>query len=626
MASVDEAVDIIRETPISSIINFYHPIRKKGSNYEGVCPFHGDKHPSMKVNDQKKIYKCFACGAGGDAIKFSMDFQNLSFIDAVKDIASKLGIHIDEMVKKNKNPKFEMGLRVLTAANKLYKKYAIETNPELYKNFIKQRNLNEQSIKDFEIGFAPGNNVLLNYLSSINNEEEKNFALQTAMSIGLIRESNNSSGHYDFYRERVIFPIWDHSGNVRGFSSRAVKENQKPKYLNSGESFIFDKGNTLYGFKLAKKNIRESDVVLIAEGNMDVVVLHQYGFSYSVGTMGVSLSENSVKLLSNMTKNIVLGMDSDNAGIKAMERISESFFKAGIIPKFLDYSPAKDPDDFLQEFGRLELIKRIDEAPSCLDFRINQIINEKNPNTLHQKLDTLNSIFAIVAPLKENLFATEKIIETAKKLQLNSSSEDIINNYKEFLSNINNIEKRQNSFKAKNTPEEAPPQKFRKEVEQQVPSLEENLLPISITEAQTLEKILIHPQLVLSDKISEILDFIGNNEVKRIITWLKKIYLEIDESDYEYLLKKQLELGFDSKINDVITSALFKFEKLQLEQKIEEKLIKDLSLKLHSDQLVAKRQSLKQSLKSASNESASLEILREIQAVETQLRKIKFNS
>ena len=390
MASIEEAKDIIKSTDISTVINYYHPISKRGGNYEGICPFHGDTQPSLKINDSKGIYKCFACGAAGDAIKFVQDKLNVDFIESVKDIAANLGINIDE--QKKKNPKYEMALRVLQVSAKLYKKIATDKSPSLFTDFKKNRNLNEESISNFQIGYAPGNNGLISYLNSIPGKD-KDFALQVAKDLGLIRDNRHGKGQYDFYRDRVMFPIWDHSGKVRGFSSRAVKPEQKPKYLNSGESFIFDKGNILYGFNLAKKHIRESDSVVIVEGNMDVITLHQYGFKNSVATMGVALSQSSVRLLSNMTKNIFLAMDSDPAGLKAMNKINENFLELGIMPKYIDFSPEKDPDEFLNKFGRLDLTKRIDSAPTFVDFMIDSIIPTPIPENTDKKLEVLNKIF-----------------------------------------------------------------------------------------------------------------------------------------------------------------------------------------------------------------------------------------
>lgn len=628
MASIDETIEIIRETPISSIISSYHSIRKKGANYEGLCPFHGDTKPSLVVSDQKRIYKCFACGAGGDAIKFVMEHNGLQFIDAVKEIADKIGIQVEENKKKATDPKYDMAIRVLRAANKLYRKVATERNPQNFQDFLKNRKLNEESVNDFEIGYATKNNMLVSYFDSIPNQKDREFAIKVALDIGIIRPSKHGDGYYDFYRDRVMFPIADQQGNVRGFSSRAVLPDQKPKYLNSGESYIFDKANTLYGFHLAKRHIRKQEQVLIAEGNMDVVALHQYGFNYSVGTMGTALSENMAKMLTNMTKTIYLGMDSDPAGIKAMTRINEMFMSMGVLPKFLDYSPTKDPDDFLKEFGRIELLNRMENASPFLDYLIEKTIPVPIPETVDRKLEVLNEIFEFIAPLKEGLLAKEKAVEASKALGLKSSNEDIIEAYKSFL------EGKKQKFAPKKfdkRPKPEPEQQFSRQLPEEKVFSEPDIqkdAPQELTKAEKvfLERILTHPECVQNEQILEILDLIDHFEVKGLIQWLKKIYLEIDENDYEILLQKKLEENFSRPVSDVIASAIFNHNKLKLETKIVEKLLKDFKTRAQVEKLRKKKRELTNKQRQCSTEEESFELLNKILEVEKQLRDIKYKS
>lgn len=658
MASLEEVKEIIKSSPISQIVGYYHPISKKGANYEGICPFHGDSHPSLKINDDKGIYKCFACGAAGDAIGFVQDKLNVDFVSALKDIAQRMGITIEDNSQKNKNPKYDMALRVLKAANRLYKKIANEKKPALYSQFLSNRNLNDQSVTDFEIGYAQNGNVLLNYLNSIPEQKEKEFALNVAQQIGLIRPSKNGKGHYDFYRDRVVFPIWDHTGKVRGFSSRAVKEDQKPKYLNSGESFIFDKGNTLYGFNIAKNNIRSDDSVIICEGNMDVIVLHQYGFRNSVGTMGVALSQNSVKLLSSMTKKIYLAMDSDNAGIKAMERINSDFLDQDILPLFVDFSPAKDPDEFLNQFGRLELLKRLEEAPSFVDYMIQKTLPENLPERTDKKLEILQEVFKIVQPIKSSLMANEKVVYCAKSLGLRSTDEDIINEFKVFKEknpkkqfqvkkkpvqkNLQN--QAQNAplqQRAQNTEHEPPPN-FQEEIDySQLESLQysnseenfnfhdisdsivENKITASKEEKILLENLLTHPQCVMNNQITEILDLIEHFEVKRIVQWLKTIYLEIDETEYTLFIKQKMNEDFSDDIKKVMASSIFNYKNMKLESKVVDKMMLDLKKKIKISNLKKQRDLLKIEQKNSITDEESLILLGKIQDLERELLELR---
>lgn len=625
MATLEEAKNIIKETPISSIVSFYHAVSKKGANFEGLCPFHPDSHPSLKVNDSKGIYKCFVCGAAGDSIKFVQDIQNISFIDSIKDIASKLGISVEEQKKFKPNPKLEMGLRVINSAQKLYRKVATELKPKAFDDFIKSRNLNEESIINFGISYAPANNALTSYLNTIG-EKDRSQAINIALEVGIIKEGK--WGHYDFYRDRVMFPIWDHSGNIRGFSSRSIREDQMPKYLNSGESFLFDKASILYGLNLARNEVRNKDAVIVVEGNMDVVSLHQFGFKNSVGTMGVALSTNSVKLLTNLTKNIFLGMDSDNAGIAASEKINELFMEHGVIPKYIDYSPEKDPDDFLNKFGRLELQKRIDNAPTFLDFLIQREIPTPIPSATDAKLVILEKIFNHVSTLKTELIATEKIIQAAKALGLQSTNEDIIEAYKKFLEKK---QSKENRFKITSNPV-TKEQETIIELKELTQNTEEDAVqhsPVELAskiEKMLLEKIVTHPECLDAPKFSELLDLMGNNEVKLFIQWLRKIYLEIDDNEYENIIKTKLSSDeFSKEIKDIIASALFHFSHTKLNIKVVNKLMEDFKFKLQEQKLKSLRSQLRVKQKQSLNQDESFAIINEIQNVEQKLFELKAN-
>lgn len=631
MASIEEVKNQIKETPISSVINFYYPITKRGANFEGVCPFHSDTKPSLKINDSKGVYKCFACGAAGDSIKFVQDYKGLDFIEAIKDIAGNLGYQVDELQKKQANPKYDMGLRVLSSAYKLYKKVANEMGPVHFQNFLKKRNLNQESVDNFGLGYAPAKNAFTSYLSSIKDEKDKNYAIKIAKEIGIIRDSYKGPGQYDFFRDRVIFPIWDHSGNVRGFSSRAVLEDQKPKYLNSGESFIFDKGNILYGFNIAKNHIRRKDAVLVVEGNMDVVVLHQYGFNYSVGTMGVAFSENSARLLTNMTHNIYLGMDSDDAGMAGMDRTNKILLEKGILAKYVSYAPCKDPDDFLNEYGRLELDKRLQEAPTFVDFKITQIVPDPVPQATDRKLEILKEVFELLSPLGNNLIAKEYAIKASKSLGLRSSEDDITLAYAQHLEQL---EQQKSRYKKKETQQPQAQAPTHEDALQTIAGQENTQVVLdeqhsfdapTKMEKKLVEELISHPECLGSNQITEILDFIGHLEVKQLVQWLKKIYLEIDDSDYPSFIKTKLEEPMHAELKNVIASGLFNSNKLKLNKTVVEKMLRDFKTRLHNEKLISRKEDLISRQRQAVTEAESIQLLEEIQKVGKEILDLKIN-
>ncbi len=236
-----------------------------------------------------------------------------------------------ETLKKS-DPRLDLAEKVINAAKNIYCKHAQENTPPAYQEFIKKSKLKAETLHHFEIGFAPNNQALSIYLSKLP-EDIREKALKMAEDLGLVRKNPQQDSYFDFFRDRIMFPIWNHEGKVRGFSSRAVKEGQNPKYLNSKESFAFDKGNILFGWNFAKKSIRQQNMAIVVEGHMDVITMHQFGFDYAVGTQGISLSLNALKKLSKLTTQIILGMDSDPAGFKAMEKIHQECLFLGFFPR-----------------------------------------------------------------------------------------------------------------------------------------------------------------------------------------------------------------------------------------------------------------------------------------------------
>lgn len=616
----EELKDRIKETPVSVVISHYMSLNKKGSNLEGLCPFHPDTKPSMKVNDAKGMYKCFVCGAGGDAITFVKDFKRLEFVDTLREIAGLLGLPFEEQKEKKKNPKIEMAFRVLNASVKLYKKVA-SASPTPYVEFLKKRQLDPETVEKWQIGYAPGNNSFFHYLDSIPGADG-DFARTVAREIGIIKYNESRNSLYDFYRDRVMFPIHDHSGQIRGYSSRAVLPDQNPKYLNSGESFAFDKGAILFGFYFGKNAIRQSDQAIIVEGNMDVIMMHQFGFHQTVGTMGTALSDHSVRLLSNMTKNIFLGMDSDAAGKKAMQRINQEFLSIGILPRFLSFEPHKDPDEFLLNEGRLALLERIEKAPIYLDVLIQEQIPEKIPENTDLKLNTLHRIFELVSPLKEDLSATERIVNSAKTLGLRSDSTTILESYKDHLSRqkekpLHREERPKLEQVEVSLVEEA--QKLHAQIVSQV------LPPPTKSERLVIKEILCHPEFLTHLKVDEFLAYIGHDEVKKLIQWLGKIYLEIDDAEYVSIVQDELQYGgYSKELVDIGTEALFHYGN-KYNEKVIQRMLKDYKLGLQKDQLSNKKTALTERLKSAITQNEVEGIMREIKELNDQFTLLSKN-
>lgn len=617
----EELKDRIKDSPVSMVISHYMSLNKKGANLEGICPFHPDTKPSLKVNDAKGMYKCFVCGAGGDAITFVKEFKRVEFVDALREIAGLLGLPFEEQKEKKKNPKVEMAFRVLNASVKLYKKVALQEIP-VYTEFLEKRKLDPESVEKFQIGYAPGNNALYAYLQTIP-AQDRDFALSVAKEIGIVRYNENRNSHYDFYRDRVMFPIHDHSGQIRGYSSRAVLPDQNPKYLNSGESFAFDKGAILFGMFFGKNAIRQNDQAIIVEGNMDVIMMHQFGFHQTVGTMGTALSDHSVKLINNMTKNVFLGMDSDAAGKKAMQRINADFMSLGVLPKYLSFEPHKDPDEFLLKEGRLALLERIEKAPIYLDVLIQEIFPEKIPETTDLKLNTLHRVFEVVSPLKEHLSATERIVNTAKNLGLRSDPATILESYKEHLSR----QKEKTVAFAERPKLEESEEIIEKSIEEaqnlHAQSVGQNIPPPTKSERFFIREILCHPEFLTHLQVDEFLASIGHDEVKKLVQWLVKIYLEIDDAEYVSIVQDELQYGgYSKEIVDIGTEALFHYGN-KYNEKVIQRMLKDYHLILKMDQLKTRRKDLVEKQKSSATQVEVDFILSEISKLDKEMLSLK---
>ncbi len=583
--------DLIKQAPVSQIVGHFLPLQRKGRNLVALCPFHPDSNPSMTVNDDRGTFRCWSCQAGGDAISFVMDFKKLEFIEAMRECAKILGLPEDELNReRKKNPKLELAFRVLNYANKLYVKVGA-TKPMHFQKFCEERQLSEEAATKFQIGYAPGNNLLLSQIQGIGGKLGDE-AMGMAKEIDLIRVSEKTGRAYDFYRDRVVFPIHDHGGQVRGFSCRKVLPEQEPKFLNSRDSFVFHKGSILYGFFLAKNPIRQADQVILAEGNMDVVMMHQHGFTHTVGTMGVALGESCLRLLSNMTKNVVLAMDSDSAGMKAMVGINAGFMAQGILPKYLSFAPAKDPDDFLRQHGRLALMERIEKAPRFIDHYIDGLVPNPVPETIDQKLAIMKQAFAALAPLKEHLEATERAVALAKRLGLRSDENSILEEYRQGLKG------QEKAFPPQPARPQQPEIKTEEETEAQdvqveamhAPLPKAEVAPLLPSERTLLKTLMTHPECGSQPQLHEILAYVSHPEVKELVLWLSKIYLEIDEQEYPRILADEAFSGkYGREVKGIATEALEQHKHEPLNEKVVERLLKDLKVRMQLEQLRQKR-------------------------------------
>lgn len=632
MSSIDDLKLRIKETPISDIIGRYLALSKKGSTVKAVCPFHDDKNPSMHINDQRNMFMCFVDNTGGDAIQFVKLFKNLDFMDALRDICSVMGWSFDEFHNEGKkDPKVEMAKKILARAALVFKKYG--ASDSVFKKFVEDRELTEETSATFNLGFTPKSGLIVDYLHrSISNEKDKVFALQVAEDIGIIKKSSyerpDGKSHYDTFRERIVFPIWDQFGACIGFTTRAIREDQVPKYMNSVDSIVFNKSNLLYGLHLAKPSIREQDAVILVEGNMDQISLFQNGFENTVAIQGIALGEQSLKRLISITKNIYFCFDNDNAGFGCSVRTNKMFLAEGITPKFIDLGDHKDPDDFLKAEGNISFKERIQGAKPFIDIELERAIPNEIPELSDRKLEILRDGFEIVAPLKKSLQATERIIKMAKSLGLHSAAEQIIENYESFL-------EEQKATKTIFRPKAAPEPKFEIQQEQPFPyeemqerdSLHQEVIPqMTLTRAEKtlLQELVQHPECLIRPEMGELLDFIESTEVKTYVLDLKKLMLEVCDSEYQSVVSNYLaSREYSNDLVRTVGSALYKYQASVLNEKVIEQLLSDLKRKLKEDQLKSKRDKILKRQREALTDEASLKLLGELGTIDKEIHELR---
>ena len=351
---------------IVDIISEFINLRKRGKNFIGLCPFHNEKTPSFTVSEDKQIFNCFGCHSGGNVFKFLMDYEKISFIEAVKSVAERLGIQVE--YDDQQSPEKQSELEILYDVNDLAAKYfsnILQTEPEGEngRKYFHQRKITKQTMRAFGLGYAPSKrDAFIEYAKN-------RIDLDKALQLGLIGKGNE--GHlFDKFSGRIIFPIYSPNGRVVGFGGRILEKNEyAAKYLNSPESIIYTKGKILYGLSYAKDEIRRLNKVIMVEGYMDLISLFQNGIKNVVAVSGTALTEDQVILLSRFSKNIVLLFDADIAGVKASMRSIEILLRKDFEIKIASLPKGEDPDSYVNQFGKEKFDELIKQAVSFHEYQ-----------------------------------------------------------------------------------------------------------------------------------------------------------------------------------------------------------------------------------------------------------------
>ena len=435
----DNVLDEIRDrADIVDLIGGYVDLKRSGSNYMGLCPFHSEKTPSFSVSPSKGIFKCFGCGVGGDVITFIMKRENLGFREAVEFLADKYNIRLNEYKDENKEVRekrdrfYEINRE---AALYFWKNLNSSKKAKLY---LKNRMLNEKTIRSYGIGYSKDSwTDLLDYLKSLGYEEEELFELN------LVSKSKNGN-YIDRFRDRIMFPIINRNNRVIGFGARGFFD-AKPKYLNSKETPIFHKGNNLFNMNIISKESSRERIILV-EGYMDVISLYNSGINYSVASLGTSLTADQAKIIKKMARDIYICYDSDDAGINATSRAIDIFLSISVKPKIIELDGGLDPDDFIKKYGVEGFENKIKGAISYIDFKIKRLKEnfnlEENEGLSNFTIESAKIFSSIKNPIERDIF----VKDFSKNYNISINA---INNYINYLNRNKLKENRKDRFKVK---------------------------------------------------------------------------------------------------------------------------------------------------------------------------------
>ncbi len=409
----EEKVSEIRDrSSILEVVSDYVKLKKTGKNYKGLCPFHSEKTPSFMVNEEKQIFHCFGCGAGGDVFKFLMKVGNFSFPQAVEELAKRYGVRLPPRelspAKKKEMAKREILFQINQMASEYFHDLLSRRREgEEGRRYLSQRGMSEKIIKEHRLGYSLERwDGLVQYL------QEKKVSLELAWEIGLIFPKKRE-GWYDAFRGRILFPIFDLQQRVVGFGGRVIRGGE-PKYLNSPESSVYHKGEILYGLQVAKGYIPEKDCVMIVEGYFDLLTLHEFGLKHSVATLGTALTTQHIRILKRYTKNLITVFDADEAGVQASLRALPLFLEEEVSGKTILLPEGEDPDGFLRKGNLEDFEKGVTHAVSLIDFFFEWLIKTHGTKSIDGKVRVAEEGMALIDKIPNKIrknFYTKALAE-----------------------------------------------------------------------------------------------------------------------------------------------------------------------------------------------------------------------
>jgi len=389
LISEDKINDIRNSADIVSVVSDYIPLKMQGKNYFGVCPFHDDHSPSMSVSKERQLFKCFVCNKGGNVFTFVKDYENISYIEAVKKVADKVGIALDFIPTKKVDGKFKLEYEIMDFTTKIFQNNLNSKEGLKAKEYLEKRNITDEIIKDFKIGLTLNDNTYLyNVLS------KKGYDVNKLDELGLITKDGLSG--YDKFVNRIMIPICNLDGSVVGYTGRIFNNEDSAKYINTKETTIYKKGDILFNYHNAKNYIRESKCAILVEGNMDAIRMYSSGIRNVLALMGTAMTKEQVEILKKLRVPIILMLDNDNAGELATLNIGNELVKNNIETKVVRLSDAKDPDEYIVKFGVEAFNDAIKHSLNYFDYKMHYLKENKNLNNTDELINYVKSVLKML--------------------------------------------------------------------------------------------------------------------------------------------------------------------------------------------------------------------------------------
>ena len=412
MAIADSVIDQVRDrVDIVELISGYVQLKKAGRSFKALCPFHPEKTPSFTVNPDKQLFYCFGCGEGGNVFSFLIKMERVTFKEAINLLADRLGMTLPAFKGEESSGRSSQEVYTANALAMQYYHQLLATD-KIAQQYLRQRGITEEIVQKFHLGFAADQ-----WEGLVSFARDKRISTTVLVRAGLVLE-REGGGYYDRFRERLMFPILDLRGRVVGFGGRVLNNEKSPKYLNSPETEVYQKGRQLYGLFLARESVQAKNAVLLVEGYMDLIALYQAGIEFVVATCGTALTVDQIRLLKRFSQRIIVVYDGDQAGEMASLRGLDLLLEQGCQVKLIDLPSGKDPDDFIRMEGVNAFRQKIQQAKDLLEYKLGVLLRGRDVNDPYQKSEIAKEMLETIHKIASPVLRGEYLKQLSEKIRV----------------------------------------------------------------------------------------------------------------------------------------------------------------------------------------------------------------